>query len=172
MFMEWFFLLRVGRVVFFSILVGFFCFRANAGELRKFGDWALSCPESEESCVLAQTVASKDHNWLATIRIALSGVKEGEAAVAQFLVPSGVHLASGLFATVGQGVPKQAIYVRCSVNTCEAVMGMDISTLSDWKRGRVAEVRYRPSTESLPLIFNVSLMGLTAGLKAAAEGDN
>jgi invasion protein IalB len=165
-------LLRVGRVVFFSILVGLCCFRANAGELRKFGDWALSCPESEESCVLAQTVASKDHNWLATVRIALSGVKEGEAAVAQFLVPSGVHLASGLFATVAQGAPKQATYIRCNVNTCEAVMGMDAPTLSDWKRGRVAEVRYRPSTESPPLIFNVSLMGLTAGLKAAAGDVN
>ncbi len=158
--------------MFFSILIGFICLRASAGESRRFGDWALSCPDSEESCVLAQTVASNDHNWLATIRIALSGAKEGEVAAVQFLVPPSVHLASGLFSTVASGAPLQATFIRCNANACEAVMGMNASTLSDWKHGRVAELRYRPAADVPPVVFDVSLMGLTAGLKAAAGGTN
>lgn len=146
--------------------------RASVADSRRFGDWALSCPASETTCTLSQTIASVDHNWLATLRIALSRSKEGEVAVVQFLVPPNVHLASGLFSVVAPGAPLQATFIRCSASACEAVMGMDITTLDGWKHGRVAELRYRPAADVPPVIFDVSLMGLTAGLNAAAGGAN
>ena len=111
-------------------------------------------------------MASTDHNWLATLRIALSGSNEDEVAVVQFLVPPNVHLASGLFSTVAPDAPLEATFLRCTMNACEAVMAMDTATLSAWKRGRTAEVRYRPAADMPPVVFDVSLMGLTAGLNA------
>ncbi|MBL4872116.1 MAG: invasion associated locus B family protein [Rhodobacteraceae bacterium] len=131
----------------------------------------MSCPDSESTCVLAQTVASTDRNWLATLRIALSNSKTGAPAIIQFLVPPNVHLASGLFSTVAPDAPLEATFLRCSVKACEAVMAMDVATLRAWKRGRTAEVRYRPAADMPPVVFDVSLMGLTAGL-IAAEGAN
>ena len=164
--------MRVGLIVFFTIIIGLFSLRASAADSRRFGDWALFCPDSEAACTLSQTIASVDYNWLATLRIALSKSKEAEVAVVQFLVPPNVHLASGLFSVVAPGKALQATFIRCSTNACEAVMGMDIATLDAWKQGRVAELRYRPAVDVPPVIFDVSLIGLTAGLNAAAGSAN
>ncbi len=129
-----------------------------------FGDWQLSCPEAETSCVLSQTAAASDQTWLATLRVALG---EGDNAIVQFLVPPSVHLASGLFVTVSPGISKQATFIRCLTVACEAVLELDSETLNAWKRGRSAELRYRASPDTQPLIFDISLMGLTAALDAA-----
>lgn len=149
------------------MIIGLITVRSASSESLRFGDWSLSCPDSESTCILAQTVASTDHNWLATLRIALSGSNEDEVAALQFLVPPNVHLASGLFSTVAPNAPLEATFLRCNVNACEAVMAMDTTTLSTWKGGRTAEVRYRPAADMPPVVFDVSLMGLTAGLNAA-----
>lgn len=164
--------MKVAYFVLFSILIGQIAGSATAKESRQFGQWELSCPESESTCVLAQTIASTDHNWLATLRIALSGAKDGDDAVVQFLVPPSVHLASGLFSTVAQSEPSQATFVRCNTNACEAVLALDMEALARWKRGRVAELQYRPAVDVPPVVFDVSLMGLTAGLDAAVVEAN
>ena len=106
------------RLVLPATIISLFSFEVAASEPRIFGDWSLECPDSESSCVLAQTVASADRIWLATLRIAVSGAEGHETAVIQFLVPPSVHLASRIFSTVAPGTAKQATFVRCNLNLC------------------------------------------------------
>ena len=121
--------------------------------------------------MLSQTAAASDQSWLATLRVALNEGDSNEAIV-QFLVPPSVHLASGLFVTVSPGITKQATFIRCLPIACEAVLELESETLSAWKRRRSAELRYRASVDLQPLVFDVSLMGLTAALDAAKRDTN
>ena len=159
---------------FFLYFAAFFTVAAptyGATIRSDFGDWQLTCPDSEVGCVLSQTAAASDQSWLATLRVALNEGDSNEAIV-QFLVPPSVHLASGLFVTVSPGITKQATFIRCLPIACEAVLELESETLSAWKRRRSAELRYRASVDLQPLVFDVSLMGLTAALDAAKRDTN
>ncbi|UXX85098.1 invasion associated locus B family protein [Roseovarius pelagicus] len=131
---------------------------------KTFQSWAVECEELSARCTLAQTASSKDDRfWLATLRLRQT-VKGG--AQVQVIVPSGVHLGSGLF--VGVTPPyKELAYQRCSPTVCVAAGILDSDELTKWKRGRRAEVRYRPSAVSAPIVFDVSLMGVTAAFRYA-----
>lgn len=160
--------------IFFTYLAVLFAVLApsyGSTAQTDFGDWQLNCPESEMACVLSQTAAASDQSWLATIRVALHE-SDNNRAIVQFLVPPSVHLASGLFVTVSPGITKQATFVRCLPIACEAVLELESETLNAWKRGRSAELRYRASADVQPLVFDISLMGLTAALDAAKKDTN
>lgn len=128
------------------------------------GDWLLECRDG--LCVLSQTAVAEDRTWLATLRLALAP-DPGVAATLQVLVPPQVHLGSGLFLTVDGGPARQIDYIRCAPERCEAAVQLDEAALQSLRRGRVAELRYRPNIDAPPVAFDVSLTGITAGTDAA-----
>lgn len=126
------------------------------------GDWRLDCRDGV--CVLAQTAIAEDDTWLATLRLAPA--RDG-TAILQVLVPPHVHLGSGLFLTVDGGAARQIDYIRCAPDRCEAAVALDAAGLDELRRGRAAEMRYRPNIGAPPVAFAISLTGITAGTDAA-----
>ena len=151
-----------------AIFVSCFALAASAlmADAKGRTDWAANCDTLKKTCVLSQTAMASDRIWLGTVRVLVDeNARAGNSAAVEFLVPAGVHLTSGLFAAVGPNNPKQATWIRCSPKACLAQMNLSKKELSYWKRANNAELRYRPRAESKVAVFNISLIGLTAGLK-------
>ena len=138
----------------------------------QFKDWAVACggfgideagSGAGHACRLAQTAAAADDTWLASL--ALYPLDEGRA-LAELLVPPGVHLASGAFVGVDGGAPAQAVWERCTAAACRAALLLEPTDVAAWKRGRALDVRIRPGLGAPVVSFQMSLMGLTAGLGA------
>ncbi len=152
---------RVAAVLAVSLL------SAATVRAQAFTDWRVDCAEDGRQCTAAITSFAEDRTWLSTLRLQPASRTE-ETLPVQILVPPGVHLASGLFVSVrGQG-RAEATYLTCSPQACDARMSLDDRGLEAWKRARVARVLYRPSSTAPPIEYEVSLMGLTAALGAAA----
>jgi len=126
---------------------------------QSFQDWQLTCADG--TCALSQTIAAEGEVWLATIRLQLGG----DILLAEVLVPSGVHLASGIFLQSGAAMVA-ADWQRCTPQVCRAALGLDDGMTAQWQRGVAAQVRYRPAPDAPVVAFDLSLMGLTAGLAA------
>jgi invasion protein IalB len=131
------------------------------------GDWQIACEAPSESCVISQSVMAADRSWLATVL--LQPIDDGQAARIQLLVPTGVHLASGLFVEAGTPEAKAARWLVCTPEACRAEMLLDNEDVSAWKRGAAAEVRYRSRIDGPVVSFDLSLMGLTAALEEAGD---
>lgn len=135
----------------------------EAASERVHEDWRVVCRDT--TCILESTIVAEDRTWLATVR----AKPADDGADLQILVPAGVHLASGLFVGTAGGRAKQASFIRCAEAACEAHLALDAGELTGWKRGRAAELRYRPTVSVKPVAFELSLMGITAAF-ADAEG--
>ncbi|MBM9595915.1 invasion associated locus B family protein [Roseitranquillus sediminis] len=131
-------------------------------------DWTLGCPGAGDPCILSTTTFAGDRTWLATLRLQ-PAQRADAAAEVQLLVPLQVHLASGIFVKVPGAETSAGRFVRCVEGACEARLALDASALAAWKRAREARLVYRPRAQGPPIAFDVSLMGLTAGLEAMAQ---
>lgn len=135
-----------------------------------FQEWVVDCGPQPLVCVASQTIfTSDDQLWLATVQIRREDSGDGADVVVR--VPAGVHLASGLFVGVRQPL-QSATFVRCAMDICIATARLDRDELSAWKRGRKAELRYRPRMDAAPIAFDISLMGITAALRFAEEAES
>ncbi|SIN90001.1 invasion associated locus B family protein [Vannielia litorea] len=134
---------------------------------QTFTDWRVDCPDDGRACTASTTSFAEDRTWLSTLRIQ-PGAAQADLPV-QILVPPGVHLASGLFVAVPGLRLAEATYLTCTNQACDARVSISTRQLAGWKRARAARLRYRPSSTAPPIEFDVSLMGLTAALGAAAE---
>jgi|GEM_PF-2220483 len=133
---------------------------------HSFQDWRLTCPEDGRECALSTTSFAEDRTWLSTIR--MQPRFDGATLPVQILVPPQVHLASGLFVNIPGLGEKQATFLRCTVQACDARLTLADDDLLAWKQARAAEVLYRPSVSGPPIRYGVSLMGLTAAMDAMA----
>lgn len=129
---------------------------ASAGSV-----WSAEC--DGDDCIVAQSAAAEDRTWLATI---ILDPDDTGGALAQVIVPSGVHLASGLFVGLDRR-PLEAVWIACARETCRAEARLSAEDLTGWKKARQAELRYRPSISAPVIVFPLSLMGLTAALREA-----
>ncbi|SEL79044.1 Invasion protein IalB, involved in pathogenesis [Jannaschia helgolandensis] len=125
--------------------------------------WAVSC--RNDACFAESTVLASDRTWLMTVRARATH----PGAEVQVIVPAGVHIASGLFVGVPGGTVKQAQFVRCEARACEAQLKLSEAELLGWKRGRAAQVRYRPRVAVRPVAFELSLSGITAAIQDLEE---
>ena len=141
----------------------------SASEPDTFNDWAVECDTAPTFCILSQTsAADEDGLWLGTVRLRADAQDGADVVV---LVPAGVHLASGLFIGVRQPLT-QIRYQSCTKDACTAAGKIDKAELTRWRRGSTAQMRYRPSIGAPPVSFSVSLLGISAALRHAAEKES
>lgn len=150
----------VGWVVVALFLAGLLRPAAAVEMSDEFKDWNMTCLATMP-CVASTTTFAEDRTWLATLRLQPDDL--GNARV-QVLVPSSVHLASGVFLATPGVKRRMAVLQRCTNKACDARMELDRKSLTRWKRARNLEVFYRPHPQSAPIRFSISLMGLTAAL--------
>ncbi|MDP4031405.1 MAG: invasion associated locus B family protein [Pseudorhodobacter sp.] len=132
------------------------------------GDWFVNC-EPSDGCILSQSLMGEDRTWLATVLV-IPEKSGGAGAQVQFIVPAGVHLASGLFAAFGGVDARRAEWIKCASDACRADLALDSAEIDAWKRGRSAEIRYRARADGEVIAFPVSLTGFTAAI-AHAKAD-
>lgn len=153
-------IMAVSALVLFS---GLGSVQSRADIVTEFQDWALVCSDAE--CRLAQTLMSRDRIWIATVMLHPDNHGE-QARMADVLVPTGAHFPSGLFVTAGPRSPQRAEWIRCTDRACESLLRLDAKTEAQWKKGAVAEIRFRPSPAAPVATADISLMGVSAGLAA------
>lgn len=154
----------IWAVLLISLTVSVFPLGAIAQET--FEDWAISCSDQGD-CRLAQTIMSSERVWIATVL--LHPRRPGQTLrQAEIFLPPGLHFPSGLYASLSGGdqAPLRAEWRQCSARACEGVITLDPAQEAAWQRGRAVELRFRPGSAAPVAVAELSLMGITAGLRA------
>ena len=139
----------------------FFSFKAEAKTSEGAqGPWGIECRSTEadgKTCVLEQSL-SHQGKWLATLRIA----PEQAGARMQVQLPTGIHLASGLFYSVDKGRDLALEFLRCDEDRCYAYRALSEQEFKSIQRGKTMTLRLRPEVQMPPVAMQVSLSGVTA----------
>ena len=150
---------------------------AEAQEARQgtaFGDWLLACEAvgvNRTSCVIRQTLTRRDGGALIADVILRRLEAEDDPRIALVLVtPTGMFLpeAPGMAIDAGgETLPLQ--WRSCDAQRCVASRVLTEDDVASLSGGGRMSLGYRPVNRDEPVIFSVSLDGVTAGL-AALEG--
>lgn len=133
--------------------------KAEASEISQ-GFWGMDCRSTEitaKTCVLAQSL-SHQGKWLATLRLA----PHAGGGRMQVQLPTGIHLASGLFYSVDKGRELALEFLRCDDQRCYAYRALSEQEFTSIKRGKTLTLRLRPEVQMPPVAMQVSLSGVTA----------
>jgi len=140
-----------------------------------FRDWTLACRAAavgQTDCVLSQVLVTSENQELVaevTLAPAQSGDEKG-AVVIVMRVPTGVVLRlRPEFVVLGQSGGADLEWLTCDERYCTAARTLDADLVADLRRGVNARLGYRRMEEETPAIFDFSLLGVTAGLKALQE---
>lgn len=127
---------------------------------EQFRDWEVVCPSSGEgNCSMNQVVNNPDGNQ-PLMQVAMAYPPQLDGPAMAFLLPLGVHLASGLQLQVGDGEPIQFPYQTCQQQGCRADLPVQPSLLQQLRAGSAATLSLiGPRGDRIDL--NISLMGFT-----------
>ena len=136
-----------------------------------FRDWTIACRAAavgQTDCVLSQVlVKAETQELVAEVSLAPASGTDAEAIVLLLRVPTGVVLPQKPeFAVLDQGVEAEMDWLTCDDRYCTAARTLDGATLSGLRRGATARLGYRRMGTDTPAIFDISLLGVTAGLAA------
>ena len=141
----------------------------GAEEVSRHRDWALDCRATgvgRTSCVLAQRLVSpQDGTEIA--QIVLRAREDGTALVLR--VPTGVDLTRRPAFEVDGGGAHALTWTACDPNHCLAAVALDAEQSQALRDGIVATFGYQPLGAEAPLLFDVSLLGISAGWEALTE---
>jgi invasion protein IalB len=140
---------------------------------QRFGAWAVQCEAvaiNETVCVLSQRlVRSSDRAFLAEI-IAFQ-TKDASKSYVAARVPLGVHFPSGFSVKpAGEGQQVPFVWQSCSQTICEALLEVDAAMISRLESAEQLVGGYRPGLQAEPLVFRMSVKGLSEGLTALNRG--
>jgi len=141
-----------------------------------FGDWRLICEAvavNRTRCEIRQTLTLRDSGALLA-QVALTpaaGAEAGDATTVLVLTtPTGMFLpmAPGLsIDDADETVPLQ--WRTCDANRCVATRMLAPGEVEALRDGARMTLGYRPAAAADPVIFPVSLQGVSAALDALAE---
>lgn len=134
---------------------------------QTFRDWRTDC-DATVQCILSTTVRDASDTWLATLLVA-ANADDTSGTMMQVLVPTGAHLASGVFVNLGREGPVEAVYQSCAPQACLATLSLGPDDVAALRRNTKARIVYRPRYSTPAVTFDVSLMGFTAALTHARQ---
>lgn len=144
-------------------IVGAAC--AGAQEARRFADWTL-LQAPGQGCVLQYRAVAPEAG-LALADLYLSPVDEG-GAILSVRVPVGASIADRVvFRHPGADRAVPLIWQTCNRDTCLAQVHVTEQELDRLRARRRIELSFVPTPGARRLSFPVSLMGVTAGFRAA-----
>lgn len=143
---------------------------SSAQNGTQFRDWTLACRAvaiNETSCVLNQVLVNAgDQTFLAEFGVSLQSSADGPLAVLVMRVPTGVMLLVRPAAEV-DGDADNRINLQwqsCDTRFCAASAILSSEDTARLRKGQKAVVGYQALGQSDPSVFQVSLLGMTAGL--------
>lgn len=161
--------IRVRIVAGFFVLSGMVVVGSTPAQASEetFRDWQARCV-ADDHCLVATTVNDGSNTWLATVLVD-AGKNDTINTMMQVLVPTGVHLASGVFVNLGRSGSVEAVYQNCAPQACIAALSLTPDDIAFMRRNTSAKIVYRPRYSTPAVTFDVSLMGFTAALAHARE---
>ena len=137
-----------------------------------YRDWTLACRAAavgETDCALSQVLVTAGGNEL----VAEISLAPDEAAVVMVMrVPTGVVLRQPALArVVGQPAVIVLDWLTCDARYCTAAQTLKDEALAALLAGLRARLGYQRMGTETPSVFDVSLLGVTAGLRALGAVD-
>ena len=135
-------------------------------EGKRFKAWQGGCEvlsDNQEVCYLEQEVADSRGQLL--LRAVLGYAPGRPHPTVYFELPAGIHIESGVSLAVGKRKPIR-FKGRCSESLCTAGFILQGPAKRHFLKGRQARVSYLPGAGQPAITIPVSLMGVTAGMKA------
>ena len=126
-----------------------------------FRDWRLDCPGA--GCVVHTAVAGADGSEV--LRVTLGA---GAAPTLTVSTPLPLFLPDGIGLAVGTAPARPAPWRTCGKAGCEAVLAVDPELMAALRKERAASVTFT-LVEGVPVRLPVSLLGLSAALRARGE---
>ncbi|WP_407492486.1 invasion associated locus B family protein [Pseudooceanicola sp. MF1-13] len=148
---------------------------APAQNGTQFRDWTLACRAvaiNETSCVLNQVlVNAADQSFLAEFGVSLQPSADGPLAVLVMRVPTGVMLLARPAAEVDGDADNQISlqWQSCDERFCAASAILAAEDTAKLRAGQRAIVGYQPLGKAEPSVFQVSLLGITAGMNTLED---
>jgi invasion protein IalB len=163
---------RIQSIIQMSLMMMFWCYSIVAYSTETqttFQDWVLNCPAANQ-CQLQQRImtdlGSDKQQWLGWV--ALQMMTESEAGAGLYLIvrlPLGIRLDTGLRLDIDGRTIKIIPFHSCRMEGCMAVVYVDKQLKLQLERGLLAKFWLTVQQEQ-PLAIPVSLLGLTAGMRA------
>ncbi len=138
----------------------------NAGGREIFRDWELLHLPQGECLLVQQVLARRGEVAIADVYLSRS---EAGSALLSVRVPVGVSLADG----IGYRYPDRPevvplIWQSCNSGTCLAQIQITGKELARLQAAREIRIAFVPVRDARPLVFSLSLMGLTRGMQRLA----
>ena len=134
---------------------------------EKIGDWTFQCQAisaKDTVCAIAQVFGNQQTQQpVLVITLRPIGVERRPMLFAR--APLGIFLPSPLVGKIDQGAPFNLAWQRCTNQGCEASVEINQTQRAAMKAGKVLQISFTPNTAAKPATFNVSLKGVTQGLK-------
>ncbi|SFU98200.1 invasion associated locus B family protein [Halomonas korlensis] len=127
---------------------------------EQFRDWEVVCPnEGEGNCTMYQVVNHSDNDQ-PLMQVVVAYPPQLESGTMTFVLPLGVHLASGLQLSVEGVEPAQFPYQACLQQGCRADLPIQPALLQALRSGSTATLSLiDPRGDRMDL--DISLMGFT-----------
>lgn len=131
---------------------------------QRFQDWGGNCQTLTQGrhCYLEQVLQDGEQKVMVTV----IGYKPGEKLPSMaFELPPNIHLATGFSLSMNQTTIIR-FKGRCTQQRCTASFQLSAQILQQFQRGQTAQLSYLSTPHKRPVNLPLSLMGITAGLKA------
>ena len=132
---------------------------------KSFQDWGGNCQalaEGGEHCYLEQVLYDGEQKVMISV---IGYVPNQTIPSMAFELPPNIHLAAGFSLTM-DGKVLVRFKGKCAQARCTASFNLTPQILQQFQKGRAAEVSYLSTPKQKPVVFPLSLMGITAGLRA------
>jgi len=165
---------------FRSILIGASCAVAHAASAQEarngatFGDWQLICEATGVNrtvCALRQSLSfSENGAFVAEVALRRVPAADDMRTVIVLSTPTGMFLpAAPGMAIDGSEETLPLEWRSCDARICTASRVLSDDELAALRGGDELRMGYRPVNQPDPVLFSISLTGVTAGL-AALDG--
>lgn len=137
----------------------------------KYGDWRLACQATavnQTSCAIAQTLTTGEQNtFLAEVTLQIAEIEGNPRTIMAVSTPTNMLLPAQPGYRVGKSGETLALTWRtCNQQFCSASRLLEESEVSALRSGLSFVLGYHPIASKDPLVFEISLKGVSAGLNA------
>lgn len=160
-----------------AVLIGALCGMAQAASAQEarngatFGDWQLICEATGVNrtvCALRQTLSLTESGaFIAEVALRRVPSADGMRTVIVLSTPTGMFLPAAPGMAVDASDETLALEWRsCDARVCTASRVLTDEDVVALRDGAELRLGYRPVNQTEPVLFSISLSGVTAGLAA------
>ncbi|TXH68211.1 MAG: hypothetical protein E6Q83_14050 [Thiothrix sp.] len=131
---------------------------------KRFQDWGGNCQATQQGqhCYLEQVLHDGEQKVMISVIGYLPGQKVPSMA---FELPPNIHLPAGFTLSMNER-PVTRFKGKCSVQRCTASFQLTTPLVQQFQKGQAATLSYLSTPNQRPVSLPLSLMGITAGLRA------